>query len=415
MKIGFFLIALSVLFAFAGIKQTFLEDNGEAKSVGHWVGSFLPCIVLLILGLKFSKKAKDETDSLSVPVLDEEPEKELSVVPKPPIEECVISRFKPASNDIRYFAVDNELELSEWISAIQKQLHEVKINLSFIEIDEKTLKISVPEASPSCTLVIRDMDPNILDRLAGFDMAGTSEDLIEKKFLLTLDGNREDRAANFIYNMLTKCLGPITKGIMIDVELEYATDDWISWGYDYMNGDMFEAFNSVGLDVQYPSLRYEEKKKWNQEFRNAAIYGDLDSLKKFLDDDPSLVNEKDEYGFTALHEAVGEHSVETIHLLLAAGADVNIKNDDEITPLHLVAYDYIAEALLDAGADIESGANSVGTPLHTHAAEPESNEVIEILLKRGANKLAQNSNGETPVDIAQSRQEFDKVRLFSKY
>ncbi len=37
----------------------------------------------------------------------------------------------------------------------------------------------------------------------------------------------------------------------------------------------------------------------NQEFRDAAIYGELDLIKSRLKENPDLVHEKDEYEFTA--------------------------------------------------------------------------------------------------------------------
>ena len=153
----------------------------------------------------------------------------------------------------------------------------------------------------------------------------------------------------------------------------------------------------------------------NQEFRDAALYGELDTLKSLLEKDPQLVHEKDEYEFTALHEAVGEHCLETIQLLIAAGADVNAKNDHNITPLHLAAYDYIAEALIDAGANIESKSKTGATPLHTLVAEPDSYEVIEVLLKRGANKNATDSTGITPMQIAESREDDEILGLLEMF
>ena len=78
---------------------------------------------------------------------------------------------------------------------------------------------------------------------------------LQKEKLLTLTGNREDRAVNFIFNLMTKMLGRLTQRTLVDAERRYVTDGWITWGYDYVNDNLFKAFNSVGLDTKYPALR----------------------------------------------------------------------------------------------------------------------------------------------------------------
>uniref|UniRef100_A0A8D2IL32 RAMA domain-containing protein n=1 Tax=Varanus komodoensis TaxID=61221 RepID=A0A8D2IL32_VARKO len=65
----------------------------------------------------------------------------------------------------------------------------------------------------------------------------------------------------------------------------------------------------------------------------AAIKGDL-SLVKSLIASGACVNQKDNAGWTAIHEASNRGFTEIIAELLKAGADVNSKNLDGILPIH---------------------------------------------------------------------------------
>jgi ankyrin repeat protein len=53
-----------------------------------------------------------------------------------------------------------------------------------------------------------------------------------------------------------------------------------------------------------------------------------------------------------------------VRLLISAGADVNSRNDDNITPLHYQRDEGVVRLLISAGADVNSRSNSDNTPLH---------------------------------------------------
>src|SRR5437016_4159120 len=75
------------------------------------------------------------------------------------------------------------------------------------------------------------------------------------------------------------------------------------------------------------------------------------------------------------------------------------------TPLHLVAvggHIEVIEVLLKAGANMEEQDMGSQTPLH-RAAEGGHVEVVEALLKVGANKEAQNRGSCTPLHQAAER------------
>lgn len=83
----------------------------------------------------------------------------------------------------------------------------------------------------------------------------------------------------------------------------------------------------------------------------------------------STVEETDQSGNTILHFAVLEKKINFVEILLYHGADPNIENEKEETPLHL-------------------------------AARLDLEEIFELLLKYGADLYQENKLDQTPKDIA---------------
>lgn len=150
-------------------------------------------------------------------------------------------------------------------------------------------------------------------------------------------------------------------------------------------------------------------------FYDVATLGSLEEVKAWIKKDPSVVNSRDKYGFTALHGVVGEDSPEIARLLIKSGADVNSKNEDGIQPLHVAGNPEMVEILLDAGADLNGTDKDGSTPLIVQSAEPDSEEVMETLLLKGADPSRRDRFGKSALDIARSRKEKDKVELLEEY
>ena len=126
----------------------------------------------------------------------------------------------------------------------------------------------------------------------------------------------------------------------------------------------------------------------------AAIRGgDLTALQRLIDEQPSLVT-ADVNGRTALHVVTdwpgyypGGPAV--VRMLVAAGADPNARPDGKgapETPLHWAASSDdldVADALIDAGADLETPGGSIGTPLD-NAIGYGCWHVARRLVERGA-------------------------------
>jgi len=151
------------------------------------------------------------------------------------------------------------------------------------------------------------------------------------------------------------------------------------------------------------------------ELYKAAIFGDFDAVKKIVAMSPEVVNNKDKYGFTVLHGLAEEENLEIMQYLIDYGANVNVKNDEGITPLHLAGWADIVKLLIKNGANLESVSKNGETPLVNLASEQEREDVIEALLQAGANVNAKNARGETALDIAISRGENEKICVIQKY
>ncbi|OQR91299.1 pfs, nacht and ankyrin domain protein [Achlya hypogyna] len=110
-------------------------------------------------------------------------------------------------------------------------------------------------------------------------------------------------------------------------------------------------------------------------------------------------------GISALAHAAALGHVEGVHLLLIAGADVDVRDAAGRTPLILAAalgYDEIVDALLVDGADPNAHDKSGRTPL-TVAAAANHVSVARLLLAAGASKTARAPDDEPPIVVALRR------------
>lgn len=115
-----------------------------------------------------------------------------------------------------------------------------------------------------------------------------------------------------------------------------------------------------------------------------------------------------ESGWSPLRFAVGYNYADTVQLLLAHRADVNIRDAEQDTPLHGVRDDMpganagiIQKILLEHGADVNARNNEGWTPLTALCiGEPHDISLATALLQHGADVDAVDADGDTPLRLA---------------
>jgi ankyrin repeat protein len=113
-----------------------------------------------------------------------------------------------------------------------------------------------------------------------------------------------------------------------------------------------------------------------------------------------------------LIEATRENNLAEVSRLLNVGANVNVKDNCGLTPLHwacIKGHVHVVIELLEHGADVESTTIYGWTPLHFACANGHV-AVGNELLSRGATIEAKNNIGSTPLHVASLRDHLPVVK-----
>jgi uncharacterized protein len=136
----------------------------------------------------------------------------------------------------------------------------------------------------------------------------------------------------------------------------------------------------------------------------AAAVGDLARVRALVDNDPSLARAFAVDGFHPLGLAAFFGHPAVVAFLIAAGADVSApsRNRMKVTALHsaIAARDRESSfALIAAGADVNAKQQDDFTALH-EAAQNGDRDIVDALLAAGADPSLTLSGGERPADLA---------------
>jgi uncharacterized protein len=129
-------------------------------------------------------------------------------------------------------------------------------------------------------------------------------------------------------------------------------------------------------------------------------------------------NELNEAGEGALHLAALNGHLDVVNILLEAGADANLRDANEWTPIFKAAYNHeldrgfapVVKALIDHGGDVNARIFYGITPLMLAAGGGEA-AVCEALLDAGADVKAANEGERTALMMAKERFYVDVINL----
>jgi ankyrin repeat protein len=136
----------------------------------------------------------------------------------------------------------------------------------------------------------------------------------------------------------------------------------------------------------------------------AAIVSNLPAAKSLLAAGAD-VNARNQRGDTPLHLAVAKGDRAMIALLIGAGATLDVVDQDGNTPLHAAALGgdvAVVQQLLDAGCKVDPRNKDGNTPAHL-AAWKGHEAVLRALLAAGAKVDPANTDANTPLHFASLR------------
>ena len=137
-----------------------------------------------------------------------------------------------------------------------------------------------------------------------------------------------------------------------------------------------------------------------------------DAVAKLLGSDSDAAKARDAAGSTLLHHAAAFGSIDTMKLLLDAGAEVNAANRRRSTPLHWSLHDEAkVRLLLSRGAAINAKQVEGRTPLYIAASMGQGAPLVKLLLENGANPALATANGMTPLMAASVRGDVEAMKL----
>jgi len=123
---------------------------------------------------------------------------------------------------------------------------------------------------------------------------------------------------------------------------------------------------------------------------------------------------------TPLQLAILKKDLDLVKLLIKKGADVNAKNHNNFTALHIASFKgfiEIVEELIINNAkinDIVGEAEIIETPLHL-ACQNNNYEIIELLLENKANVNAVDANQNNPLHYSAWNNSLESISLLLKY
>ena len=189
------------------------------------------------------------------------------------------------------------------------------------------------------------------------------------------------------------------------------------------SGVKIHTKNSLALAIKSKNIEIEALLQIHIDLLHKAWAGDFKDVMVALSSGV-FVDVKDEVGQTLLWHATSQKKEDIVQLLLAKKANPDVQSDDGTAPLHMAAYFRdiaIVTLLLNAKANPNIQDVRRQTPLHqaayssyfdsyktcsiffekgTHPEHVNCQNVVKLLLKKGANPDIQDESENTPLHTA---------------
>jgi len=156
----------------------------------------------------------------------------------------------------------------------------------------------------------------------------------------------------------------------------------------------------------------------NYDLMDAYDLAELGTLEMFVKKfDRKLLNKRNKYGFSLLHEAISGHKWDIAEFLINEGIDVNLKDSEGATALHdlcdirLENYEIqmsLIKKLLDLGCSVNEPDNEKNTPLINATARSNGQgfERYKLLLEYNPDIYRKNKSGMSCLVLAEETRDF---------
>jgi uncharacterized protein len=151
----------------------------------------------------------------------------------------------------------------------------------------------------------------------------------------------------------------------------------------------------------------------------AAMTGRTDLMTTLLSGNKSLAKLVSHDGWTPLHLAAFFGHPEAARTLLQAGAEVNVRSNNQMSnmPLHAAVAGRNAEVirmLVEHGAAVNAQQHGGWTPLHA-AAQNGDAPMVSYLIENGAAVSRRADNNQSPLDLALTSGNQEIVNILEKH
>ncbi len=159
-------------------------------------------------------------------------------------------------------------------------------------------------------------------------------------------------------------------------------------------------------------------RSWADDLRNAVDSGNIEKVIDATQSHPDLLNQKGTRGETPLLSAVKGYSPEIVAYLLKMGADPNLGDYSEDTPLHWAAIrenGEMVKLLLSFHANVNAKDDSGSTPLRSALEMKNNDNVINLLINSGADVNSTNNRGESIMAGAILNMRTDAAKILASH